>query len=72
MTFTVEGSYADVRGFLAGLENSKAFLIITSQELKSVEPSGSRARPGLGAAPNTAQVITLGIKLGVYFERQNL
>jgi hypothetical protein len=70
MSFTVEGNYADVRRFLIGLENSKAFLIITSQELKSVESAGG-PRVGLGAAASTTQVIALGIKLAAYFERGN-
>jgi hypothetical protein len=70
MDFTVQGAYGDVRRFLIGLETSRTFLIVNSLELKSVEPSGSSARAGLGAAASTAQVITLGIKLVAYFERQ--
>jgi hypothetical protein len=71
MSFTVEGSYADVRRFLIALENSRALVIISSLDLKSVEPSaaGGRARLTSGAA--TDQVIALGIKLSVYYQRES-
>jgi hypothetical protein len=70
MSFTVEGSYADVRRFLMVLERSQAFLIINSLDLKSVEPSasGGRARANRGAA--TDQVVALGVKLSVYYRRE--
>jgi Tfp pilus assembly protein PilO len=70
MSFTVEGSYANVRQFLIALERSRAFVIINALDLKSVEPSssGGRARPNRGAA--TDQVIALGIKLSVYYQRE--
>lgn len=67
MSFTVEGSYADVRAFLSSLEGSRAFLIIDSLDLKSVEQPGRR-----GFAQRTAadQVIALGMKLSVYYQRE--
>lgn len=70
MSFTVEGSYADVRRFLMALEKSRTFVIINSLDLKSVEPSalGGRARLSRGAA--TDQVIALGIKLSIYYRRE--
>lgn len=71
MSFTVEGSYADVRRFLVALENSQAFVVINSLDLKSVEPStgGGRARSLEG--PATDRVIALGIKLSVYYQRES-
>lgn len=70
MSFTVEGSYAAVRRFLIALEQSRAFLIINSLELKSVEQSKFGGRTRLGAGAATDQVIALGIKLSVYYQRE--
>lgn len=68
MSFTVEGSYADLRRFLLELEKSQAFLIINSLDLKSVEQSGVGVRSRPGSA--TSQVVVLGIKLSVYYQRE--
>ncbi len=67
MNFTVQGSYRNVRRFLAGLERSKSFIVINSLDLKSVEQSGSR---GAAAAEASAdRVIALGVNLSVYYSR---
>ncbi len=67
MSFTVEGSYANVRAFLLSLEGSRAFLIIDSLDLKSVEQPGRR---GFAQRATTDQVIALGMKLSVYYQRE--
>ncbi len=70
MSFTVEGSYADIRKFLAALERSRAFVLINSLDLKSVESPQSRGRARLNPGAVTDQVIALGIKLIVYYQRE--
>lgn len=71
MSFTVEGSYADVRRFLIALENSHAFVIINSLDLKSVEASASPRSARLMSGTATDQVIAVGIKLSVYYQRES-
>jgi hypothetical protein len=70
MSFTVEGSYADVRRFLVSLERSRAFVIINALELKSVEQPPTAGRPRVAVSATTDQVIALGIKLSVYYQRE--
>jgi len=70
MSFTVEGGYADIRRFLIALERSPTFLIINSLDLKSVEASASGGRARLVSGTATDQVIALGIKLSVYYQRE--
>lgn len=72
MSFTVEGGYADVRQLLIALERSRSFLIINSLDLKSVEQSASRGGTRLSRGAATDQVIALGIKLSVYYQREDL
>lgn len=69
MSFTVEGSYSSVRQFLASLERSRVFIIVDALELKSVESSASDGR-GRQAGAATDQVIALGLKLAVYYQRE--
>lgn len=69
MSFTVEGSYNSVRHFLASLERSRVFIIVDTLELKSVESARSDGR-GHQAGVATDQVIALGLKLAVYYQRE--
>lgn len=70
MSFTMEGSYADIHQFLLALERSRTFLIINSLDLKSVEQSGL-GRPSRGSRDAaTNQVVAVGVKLSVYYQRE--
>jgi hypothetical protein len=72
MSFTVEGSYADVRRFLMAAESNRPFVIINSLDLKSVESSASGGQSRLSPGAASDQVIAVGIKLSAYYQRKSL